>query len=35
MNWKKRVLEQWMRFGFVALLIVGIVCTLIIVAQLK
>ena len=30
MVWKQRTLEQWMRIGFVALFIIGLICSLII-----
>ena len=36
MSWKHRTSEQWMRIGFTALVLVGVICTLlIVVARLR
>jgi len=31
MNWIRLTPEQWMRIGFIALVLVGVICTLLIV----
>jgi hypothetical protein len=36
MVWKRRTPEQWMRIGFTALVLIGVICTLlIVVARLR